>query len=465
MAGVTFCSRGGLNKGGIRSRIHPRAPFLQGGVFVSGEDHPFPIGIAMQRLSRLGLRALYSTSAADRVSGFAPSVWSEVLPIMARSNAINLGQGFPDFAPPEFVMSAMAEAARNPACLQYSRSQGALPLVEAISDHYSPTFKRQIDPLTEVLVTAGASQGISSALQALVNEGDEVILFEPFFDSYYGSVKLAGGKSVYVPLRRKTGTVHSSEDWYIDMSELASAITPKTKVILFNNPHNPVGKSFSLPELEAVAHLAQKHDLIVLSDEVYDCMTMDGLTHQRLASIDGMWERTVTLGSAGKSFSATGFKIGWATGGSALINAIWMSTQYTTYCINSPSQHAVAAAFRVAESGNYWQELQASIQSKRDIFCSYLEKCGLTPIIPQGTYFVMSDTSNIQLPASFTDTRRDYDVNKYLIESARVGGIPPGAFYSPENAVMANSYLRFCFVKKDEVLHEAGQRLHQLLSP
>ena len=253
--------------------------------------------------------------------------------------------------------------------------------MNALAAVYSPVFDRELDALTEIVVTTGATEGIYATVQGLVDPGDEVILIEPFYDSYPPSVIMAGGTPVYVPLRPRPGAT-SAADWQIDMEDLQAAISPKTKLIIINTPLNPVGKMYSREELLALAQVAQEHDLLVLSDEVYEWMTYDGTPHVRIATLPGMWERTVTLGSAGKTFSVTGWKIGWAIAPEPLAHAVLMAHQWIPFAVTTPLQEAVGAAFEQVEERNYLHELSVMYQDKREILLSALNDVGLPPLTP-----------------------------------------------------------------------------------
>ena len=247
---------------------------------------------------------------ASRVRGFGATVFAEFTALANQVGAINLGQGFPNFPAPDFVKEA-AQQAIAADLNQYARSAGHPRLVQALAQVYGPLFHRELDPLTEIVVTVGATEGIFATLQALVEPGDEVILIEPFYDSYPAAVTMAGGRPVYVPLRGPA-RAHSAAEWTLDRDELAAAFSPRTKLLILNTPLNPLGKVFSRAELTEIAELAQEHNITVLSDEVYEWMVYAPAQHVRIATLPGMWERTVTLGSAGKTFSVTGWKIGWA---------------------------------------------------------------------------------------------------------------------------------------------------------
>ena len=397
-----------------------------------------------------------STPAAVRVQSFGTTVFAEYSALSLEYDAINLGQGFPDFPAPDFVIEA-ARTALASGYNQYARSAGHPRLVNALAAVYSPVFGRELDPLTEIVVTTGATEGIFATMQGLVDPGDEVILIEPFYDSYPAAVIMAGGTPVYIPLRAAPGTT-SAADWRIDIEELRAAINAKTKLLVINTPLNPVGKMYSREELVTLAQIAQEHDLLVLSDEVYEWMTYDGTPHVRMATLPGMWERTITLGSAGKTFSVTGWKIGWAIAPEPLAHAVLMAHQWIPFAVTTPLQEAVGAAFEQVEERNYLHELSVMYQGKRDILLSALIDVGFPPVTPHGSYFILVDTTDLDTPLP-TDDPRDVQICRWLTKEIGVTAIPPSAFYSPEHSHLATNVARFCFCKTDAILEAAATRL------
>ncbi len=317
--------------------------------------------------------------------------------------------------------------------------------------------------MNEIVVTVGATEGIFATVQALINPGDEVILIEPFYDSYPASVIMAGGTPVYVPLRPQAGA-SSAAEWVLDMDELAAAFSPRTKLLVINTPQNPVGKVFSLGELAAIAELVQEHNIFVLSDEVYEWMVYGEAEHIRMATLPGMGERTVTLGSAGKTFSVTGWKIGWAIAPQPLAHAVLMAHQWIPFCVATPLQEAVGIAFEQAEALGYFGELQRMYQQKRDTLLSALTSAGLPAMTPDGSYFILVDTSHLPTPAFGNDDPRDFNICRWLTSHVGVAAIPPSAFYSPEHKYLAQNLARFCYCKTETVLNEAARRLRANLS-
>lgn len=405
------------------------------------------------------------TMSADRVRSFGITVFAEFTALANELGAVNLGQGFPNFPAPDFVKAAARQAIGDD-LNQYARSAGHPRLVNALARLYSPLFGRVLNPMTEVVVTVGATEGIFATAQALVNPGDEVILIEPFYDSYPAVVTMAGGTAVYVPLRAPADATSAAE-WRLDLDELAAAFSPRTKLLILNTPLNPLGKVFSLAELSAIADLAQRHNIIVLCDEVYEWMVYStagrNVEHIRLATLPGMWERTITLGSAGKTFSVTGWKIGWAIAPPHLAHALTMAHQWIPFAVATPLQEAVAVALEEAEQRNYFAELRSMYQAKRDLLLTALDEVGLTPMTPDGSYFIVVDTHSLPVQAE-PGTRRDVAVCRWFTRTIGVAAIPPSPFYSAAHQDLTDNLARFTFCKTDEMLHEAARRLQRLRS-
>ena len=402
---------------------------------------------------------------AQRVRGFGTTVFAEFTALANQAGAINLGQGFPNFPAPDFVKEA-ARAAIGADLNQYPRGAGHPRLVTALAQVYGPLFGRSLDPMREIVVTVGATEGIFATVQALVDPGDEVILIEPFYDSYPATVIMAGGTPVYVPLRAPANA-DSAAQWTLDWDELAAAFSPRTKMLILNTPSNPVGKVFSRAELEQIAALAQRHNVTVLSDEVYEWMVYTTpertVEHVRIATLPGMWERTVTLGSAGKTFSVTGWKIGWAIAPPLLANAIFMAHQWIPFAVSTPLQEAVAVALEEAAPRGYFGWLSAMYQAKRDRLLTVLEEVGLTPMAPDGSYFIIVDTSRLAVPVP-PGERRDVSVCRWLTRDVGVAAIPPSPFFSPPHQHLTDNLARFTFCKTDDMLDEAAQRLRKIHS-
>lgn len=381
---------------------------------------------------------------ASRLSGFGESVFSEMSRLAVEHEAINLGQGFPDFPGPDLVKHAAATAI-NADLNQYAPSHGLPRLRRAIATTFEQSYGRAVDPDAEVTVTSGATEALLATLLAILEPGDEVILIEPFYDAYPAQVVFAGGVPRYVPLQ--------APGWSLDLDALAAAISPRTRAIVLNTPHNPTGKVFSREELAGIAALCQEHDLIAISDEVYDRIIFDGAVHVPLATLPGMWERTVTVNSTGKTFSMTGWKVGYAIAAPALTRAIRTTHQFITFATATPFQDAMAAALEDALTSNYYAELAAMYTRLRDQLHQALEGAGL-PVLPcRGSYFLLADISGLGF-----DT--DVAFCRFLTTEVGVAAIPPSAFYA--DPATAPLLARFCFAKRPETIAAAAERLTAL---
>ncbi len=383
---------------------------------------------------------------ARRIESFGTTVFTVWTNLAKKYEAINLGQGFPDFDPPPFVLEAGRQAFDG--YQQYAPLAGMPHLLEVIAKQTSQEWGREIDPRREITMTVGATQGIYLTIQALVDPGDEVLLIEPFYDSYPASVIMAGGIPTYVPLRPT-----EEKKWALDFDELKKAITPKTRLLILNTPNNPTGKVFSLEELQKLAEIVLEHDLLVLADEVYDKLVFEG-KHHSIATLPDMWERTVSLYSVGKTFSVTGWKIGWAIAHPELTHALQMAHQWIPFSIATPLQNAVASIIEQSQHNGYYDELRRSYRAKRDFFVDALRSVGLDPFVPEGTYFILANTEG-------WNTKDDEEFCRLLISEYRVAAIPPSAFYSPEHKHLAAHFARFAFCKRDEILEESARRLRK----
>ncbi len=388
-------------------------------------------------------------SPAGRVAGFGVTVFAEFTALAEAHGAVNLGQGFPNFAAPDFVKEA-AEAAIAADHNQYTRYGGHPALVQALAAQASADLGRPVDPWTEIQVTAGATASLFAACQGLLDPGDEVILFEPFYDAYPADVIMAGGVPRYVPLYPQADGA-----WRYDPDELAAAFGPRTRLLFLNTPHNPTGKVFASAENAEIAGLCQAHDVVVIADEAYERMTYDGVSMVRMASLPGMWERTLSIGSAGKTFSITGWKVGWSIGPAPLVAAVRAATQWMTFSIATPFQVAVAHALEKARALGYYPDMAAMYQDKRDRLAAILAAARLSPLTPQGTYFIVADTSAYDFPS-------DDAFCRWLTTAIGVAAIPPGAFYSEAHRPLASHLARFCFCKTDATLTAAAERLQRL---
>lgn len=373
----------------------------------------------------------------------ASTIFEEVTVLAGRHGAINLGQGFPDADGPEFMARAAAEnimADHN----QYAPGAGIAELREAIAGHQQHFYGLEPDPATGVVVSTGATEAIAASVLALVNPGDEVVTFEPFYDSYGATIALAGGVHRTVPLR--------APDFQPDPADLERAVTAKTRMILLNNPHNPTGTVFGRDVLEQIVELAARHDAIIVSDEVYEHLTF-GDRHLPVASIDGAWERTITISSAGKTFSFTGWKVGWATGPAELIAAVRTVKQFLSYSSGPAYQPAVAQALQLPDT--YFADFAADLGERGTQLADGLEAAGMTVYRPRGTYFVVADVA----PLGFVDAA---DLARRMPEAIGVAGIPLSVFCHEEGAAATRSLMRFAFCKQRDVLTEATRRLAQL---
>jgi aspartate/methionine/tyrosine aminotransferase len=378
---------------------------------------------------------------ARRVHPIGVSIFSEMSRLAAEHNAVNLSQGFPDFPTPEWLKEA-AQSAIARDINQYAISHGAVRLRKAIAAKAERRMGIRFDENLEITVTIGATESIFDSLQALVNPGDEVILFEPAYDSYVPGVEIAGGVPRYVQLR--------PPDWSFDHDQLASLFNERTRAIIVNTPHNPTGKVYTREELELIADLCRRHDVLAITDEVYEHMVFDGHEHISLATLPDMYDRTVTINSTAKTFSATGWKIGYALAPPDLSDAIRRIHQWVTFSSVAPMQDAMAHALESAESRGYYDQLLADYTARLEKLYGYLEEAGLNPIRPQGTYFIMSDISGL----GFKD---DVEFARFMTAEVGVACIPPSAFYS--NPADGANLCRWCFAKSDATLDAAGERL------
>ncbi|MGZ4594227.1 MAG: pyridoxal phosphate-dependent aminotransferase [Actinomycetes bacterium] len=375
---------------------------------------------------------------AARLQGFGTTIFAEMSALAVSTGSVNLGQGFPDTDGPTEVAEA-AIAAIRAGHNQYPPGPGIAELRQAVSEHQQRFYGLVPDPYTEVVVTTGATEAVAAALLGLVDPGDEVIALEPFYDSYAACIAMAGGRRVPVTLR--------APDFRLDVDRLRAAVTDRTRLILLNTPHNPTGTVLTPDELQAVADLAIERDLLVVTDEVYEHMTYD-VAHLPLASLPGMAERTLTISSAGKTFSFTGWKIGWATGPRPLVRAVLMAKQFLTFVSGAPFQPAIASALRLPDT--YYDDLRTSLQSKRDRLCSGLRDVGLGVFSPAGTYFATADVR----PLGYDD---GLAFCRDLPARCGVVAIPHQVFYDDVEA--GRPLVRFAFCKRDEVLDEAIRRL------
>ncbi|CDK27657.1 unnamed protein product [Kuraishia capsulata CBS 1993] len=402
-------------------------------------------------------------------------IWTLINETAAQAEAdtgkkvVNLGQGFFSYSPPPFAIQAAKDALDNPMANQYSPSRGRPSLVQALSRTFSPFYGRTLTP-DEIAVTTGANEGMFSCFVGFLEPEDEVIVFEPFFDQYIPNIELAGAKVVYAqihpPKDFDTRTVDGDE-WFIDFEELESKITAKTKMIVLNSPHNPIGKVFTREELLKIGELAIKHNLLIISDEVYENLYYK--KHIRVATLSPeIGERTLTIGSAGKSFAATGWRIGWVIGSEKLVP--YVTAAHTRICFSSPSvfQEAVGSAFDQALTNGYFEKTRQEYLHKYAIFTKVFEELGLPYTKAEGGYFLLVNFKKVnvpedyEFPPDFQTRAKDFRLAYWLIREFGVVSIPPSEFYLEEHTHVVEDCLRFAVCKDDHLLEEAVERLRGL---
>ncbi|MFD4143876.1 pyridoxal phosphate-dependent aminotransferase [Streptomyces sp. NPDC058572] len=387
-----------------------------------------------------------------RLAEFGTTIFAEMSALAVRTGSINLGQGFPDTDGPEAVREAAVRALRDGRGNQYPPGPGVPELRTAVAAHQHSRYDLAYDPDTEVLVTAGATEAIAAALLALVEPGDEVIALEPYYDSYAACIAMAGGVRVPVTLRPGDGSRGTAADRHfrLDLDELRDAVSDRTRLILLNTPHNPTGTVLTPAELAAIAELAVERDLLVVTDEVYEHLVFDG-EHVPLASFPGMRERTVTISSAGKTFSFTGWKVGWVTAAPELVAAVRSAKQFLTYVSAGPFQYAVAEALALPKE--YFDALRDDLRTKRDLLSEGLAAAGFGVHRTAGTYFVTTDIRPLGEDDGFAFCRA-------LPERCGVVAIPNAVFY--DHREQGAPFVRFAFCKRVEVLQDAVTRLKSL---
>ncbi len=376
---------------------------------------------------------------ASRLHGIPPTIFSQMSALAARTQAVNLGQGFPDVDGPPSVIERAVVALRGGAN-QYAPGIGVPALRQAIARHQQRHYGLELDPDTQVVVTTGCTEGIAASLLGLVNPGDEVVVLEPYYDSYVAMIQMAGGVRRPVTLR--------APEFRLDVAALKAAITPRTRLLLVNTPHNPTGTVLTRAELQAIADVAIAHDLTVITDEVYEHLTFDDHEHVPLATLPGMFERTLTLSSAGKSYSFTGWKVGWATGPVHLVDAVLAAKQWLTFTSGSPLQPAIAHA--LDEEPDFPARLAAELQGRRDLLCAGLRDVGLDVRVPEGTYFVTADVSTLGWADGLSFCLA-------LPERAGVVAIPSQAFHDDLEA--GRHLVRWAFCKEPPIIEEGLRRL------
>jgi aspartate/methionine/tyrosine aminotransferase len=378
---------------------------------------------------------------AERWTGFGQTVFTEITELARRHGAVDLGQGYPDFDGPD-VVKAAASSAIAAGENQYARMLGIPPLNAAIAARFERDTGVAVEPDANVTVTSGCTEALAATFLGLMNPGDEVVLIEPFYDSYPADIALAGATARHVTLR--------APNFRLERDPLEAVVGPRTRAIVVNTPHNPTGRVFDDDELALVAELAIRHDLLVVADEVYERLVYEG-RHRSIAALPGMWERTVTLSSLGKSFSVTGWKIGWAVAPEPLTAGVRAAHQYLTFATATPLQHGAAAALAMPDA--YYADLVAAYRRKRDLLAEGLDAAGFDVFVPAGTYFILAD----HRPFGFDD---DVAFARHMAEDVGVAVIPPSAFY--HDPADGADLVRFAFCKTDETLREAISRLGAL---
>jgi aspartate/methionine/tyrosine aminotransferase len=380
---------------------------------------------------------------ARRTSAFGTSIFTEISALAVAHDAVNLGQGFPDFPAPAFIKEAAMRAIREDRN-QYAPAAGLPRLRAALAARWERLHGAAVDP-NEVTVASGATELLHDAVLAVVEPGDEVIVFEPTYDAYVPDVIMAGGVARPVKLHAPA--------WRWEPAELAAAFGPRTRAVILNSPHNPTGKVFSRGELEQLAALCRAHDVVVISDEVYSEITFDGVPHVPIATLPGMRERTISIDSMGKTFSVTGWKVGWAIAPAPLTQALRAVHQFVTFTNSVPFQEALADGLALAETHGYFEELRAAYTSRRDRLAAVLEGAGLQPLPMSGAYFLLCDISAFGFPD-------DVAFCRHLCTNVGVAAIPTSVFYAVP--AEAPSLARFCFAKRAETIEAAAERLKKL---
>lgn len=378
---------------------------------------------------------------STRLQPFGTTIFSEMTRLAGEHDAINLSQGFPDFDGPPEILEAAATALREGEN-QYARSMGHPRLVRAVAATLARQYGLTYDPDGEIAVTSGATEGIAAAMLGLLEPGDEVLVCEPVYDSYPAAVALAGARTVAITLR--------FPDFALDVDAVERAVTPRTRMLLLNTPHNPTGKVFTAEELAALATICREHDLLVVSDEVYEHLTYDGREHLSIAALAGMRERTLRLSSAGKTFSVTGWKIGWAAGPAPMIAALQAAHQFLTFCSATPLQVAVAYALETL-GDDFYSQLRYRYTERRDFLAGVLTEVGFDVAPCQGTYFLLADFTRLW-------DGDDRSFARHLIEMRGVAAIPPSVFYLDDKQE-GRRLVRFACCKEMATLERAAERL------
>jgi len=387
-------------------------------------------------------------TVATRLAPFGSTIFAEMSRLAAEHDAVNVSQGFPDFDGPPPVLEALADAARN-GPHQYAPTHGLPALRDAVARWASLFGGPAVDPDAGVTVTCGCTEAIASSMLGLLEPGDELVVFEPFYDSYRAAAAMAGATVVPVPL-----TPGADGGFAFDPADLRAAMASRPRAILLNTPHNPTGKVFDHGELALIAALCVEHDVLAITDEVYDHLVFEG-EHHRLAGMDGMAERTITMGSIGKLFSVTGWKVGWAVGPAALTRAVRSAHQFLTFAANAPAQAAAAVALdnHLHTTG----PLREHLRAMRDLLCDALETTGLGVYRPASGYFALCDHTAL---SERLGLEGDVQLCRHLVEHVGVAAIPPSFFYA--DPARGAHLVRFAFCKRDATMRAAIDRLGSL---
>jgi aminotransferase len=378
-----------------------------------------------------------------RTAQFKESVIREMTRLALCHGAVNLAQGFPDFPAPHEVKRAACEAI-DADINQYSITWGAKPFRDAIAKYYERFYGLTVDPERELAVCCGATEGMVATMLALLNPGDEIVVFEPFYENYWPDSQLSGATVHYVPLR--------PPGWAFDPDELRAAFTPRTRAIVLNSPNNPTGRVFSVEELKVIADLCQEFDALAISDEIYEHIVFDGARHVPIMTLPGMRERSVLVNSLSKTFSVTGWRVGWVIAPPDLTSSIRKVHDFLTVGAAAPLQQAGIHALSLADS--YFRDLAATYEQKRNRILDILGRCGFTCSAPQGAYYVMANIAGL-------DAGNDVDFCRTLVEEIGVAAVPGSSFFSEPG--LGQTWVRFCFAKKPETLDAAAERLARLL--
>jgi aminotransferase len=383
---------------------------------------------------------------SKRVQGFTESVIREMTRVSAQYGGVNLAQGFPNFPPPRELVEA-AHRALDGDFHQYAITWGARNLREAIAQKFERFYGKRVDPDRQVTVCCGSTEAMLSTLLAVLDPGDEIIIFEPFYENYGPGSIISGAKPVFVPLE--------PPDFSFDPDRLARAFTPRTKAIIFNTPNNPTGKVFTRRELEIIAELCQRHDVVAITDEIYEHMVYDGHEHIPMATLPGMWDRTVTISGVSKSYSVTGWRIGYTISSPGIADGIRRAHDFVTVGAPAPLQEAAVTALNLPMA--YYDTLRDTYQARRDLLRGLLDKAGFKTFEPRGAYYILTECAHFLERYGLPD---DTAFAMFLIKEVGVATVPGSSFYAhPE---LGRTKIRFCFPKTDDVLLEAGQRLQRL---